>query len=192
MTRKLFPHRPERATDLLGLIHTDVCGPLRHVSRQDQGGEYISQEFKYYLKACGIVQQLTLPYTPQHNRVLERRNRTLLDMVRSMMNLTTLPLSFWDYALEIAAHILNMVSTKKDIQRKQLVTTFYFPSENKIVVVRYAEFFEKNLLSQEVSGRAGDLEEIQDEDTSPSEITSEIPIEVEGLEPPQEEEAHIR
>ncbi|GJY16763.1 retrotransposon protein, putative, ty1-copia subclass [Tanacetum coccineum] len=69
---------------------------------------------------------------------------------------------------------------------------FYFPSENKIVVTRYAEFFEKNLITQEVSGRAIDLEEIQDEDTSPSEITSEIPMEVEGFEPPQEEEISIR
>ncbi|GKB92066.1 retrotransposon protein, putative, ty1-copia subclass [Tanacetum coccineum] len=34
MTRKPFPHRTERVTDLLGLIHTDVCGPLRRVSRQ--------------------------------------------------------------------------------------------------------------------------------------------------------------
>nr|GEX42968.1 retrotransposon protein, putative, Ty1-copia subclass [Tanacetum cinerariifolium] len=33
-TRKLFPHHTERATDLLGIIHPDVCGPLRHVSRQ--------------------------------------------------------------------------------------------------------------------------------------------------------------
>ncbi|GKE67843.1 retrotransposon protein, putative, ty1-copia subclass, partial [Tanacetum coccineum] len=81
--------------------------------RLDRGGEYISQEFKDYLKACGIVQQLTPSYTPQHNGVSERRNRTLLDMVRSMMNLTTLPLSFWDYALESAARILNMVPTKK-------------------------------------------------------------------------------
>ncbi|GJX07967.1 hypothetical protein Tco_0195899 [Tanacetum coccineum] len=68
---------------------------------------------------------------------------------------------------------------------------FYFPPENKIVVARYAEFFEKNLLSQEVSGRAGELEEIQDEGTSPSEITSEISKEVEGFEPPQEEEAPV-
>ncbi|GKD87656.1 retrotransposon protein, putative, ty1-copia subclass [Tanacetum coccineum] len=50
--------------------------------RSDRGGEYISQEFKDYLKACGIVQQLTLLYTPQHNGVSERRNPTLLDMVR--------------------------------------------------------------------------------------------------------------
>ncbi|GKA28092.1 hypothetical protein Tco_0714260, partial [Tanacetum coccineum] len=69
---------------------------------------------------------------------------------------------------------------------------FYFPPENKIVVARYADFFEKNLLSQEVSGRAGELEEIQDEDTSPSEITSEIPIEVEGFEPPHEEVGTVR
>ncbi|GKE74312.1 retrotransposon protein, putative, ty1-copia subclass [Tanacetum coccineum] len=43
----------------------------------------------------------------------ERRNRTMLDMVRSMMSQTTLPKSFWDYALESAARILNMVPTKK-------------------------------------------------------------------------------
>ena len=37
----------------------------------------------------------------------------MLDMIRSMMSLTTLPLSFWCYALESAARILNMVPTKK-------------------------------------------------------------------------------
>nr|GEW11121.1 hypothetical protein [Tanacetum cinerariifolium] len=69
MTRKSFPHRLERVTDLLGIIHTDACGPLRHVSRQD--------------------------------------------IVRSIMNLTTLSLSFWDYAQVFATRILNMILTKK-------------------------------------------------------------------------------
>nr|GEZ42447.1 hypothetical protein [Tanacetum cinerariifolium] len=55
----------------------------------------------------------TPPYTSQHNGVSERRNRTLLDMVRSMMSQTTLSKSFWDYALETVARILNMVPTKK-------------------------------------------------------------------------------
>ncbi|GKA44132.1 retrotransposon protein, putative, ty1-copia subclass [Tanacetum coccineum] len=70
---------------------------------------------------------------------------------------------------------------------------FYFPPENKIVVARYAEFFEKRLISQEISGRAVDLEEIQEEeDTTPSEITSNIPQEVEGFKPPQEEVIPIK
>nr|GEX10545.1 probable protein S-acyltransferase 12 [Tanacetum cinerariifolium] len=71
--------------------------------------------------------------------------------------------------------------------KKTIGYYFNFPLENKIVVARYAEFFEKNLITQEVSGRAIDLEEIQDEDTSPSEITSKIAMEVEGSEPLQEE-----
>ena len=42
------------------------------------------------------------PGTPEHNGVSECRNRTLLDIVQSMMSLTDLPLSFWGYALETA------------------------------------------------------------------------------------------
>ena len=47
------------------------------------------------------------PGTPQLNGVSERHNRTLFDMVRSMMSLTDLPISFWGYALEIAAFTLK-------------------------------------------------------------------------------------
>ncbi|GJZ78530.1 retrotransposon protein, putative, ty1-copia subclass [Tanacetum coccineum] len=222
MTRKSFPHRPEWATDLLGLIHTDVFGPLRHVSRQGASyfitfmDDYSCYGYIYLLKHKQEVFEMfklvelssSLHLQTRH---FERRNRTLLDMVRSMINLTTLPFSFWDYALESAARILNMVPTKKGCEalvkqdtsdklqqrpvkcifigypKEMMGYYFYLPPENKIVVARYAEFLEKNLISQEVSGRAVELEEIQDEDTSPSEITSEIPMEVEGFEPPQEE-----
>src|SRR4051794_6263668 len=52
------------------------------------------------------------PGTPQRNGVSERRNRTLLDMVRSMMSLTDLLLSFWGYALEIATFTLNRAPSK--------------------------------------------------------------------------------
>ncbi|GJR03309.1 retrotransposon protein, putative, ty1-copia subclass [Tanacetum coccineum] len=83
------------------------------VLRSDRGGEYLSIEFFDHLKNCGIVSQLSPPRTPQLNGVAERRNRTLLDMVRSMMCRATLPISFWGYALETAAHILNLVPTKK-------------------------------------------------------------------------------
>jgi len=163
MTKTSFTGFPERAPDLLELIHTDVCGPMsstarggfqyfitftdnlsryvyvylmKHKSetfekfkefqsevenqcgkkikalRSDRGGEYLSHEFSNHLKSCGIVPQLTPPGTPQRNGVSERRNRTLLDMVRSMMSQSDLPLSFWGYALETAAFTLNRVPSK--------------------------------------------------------------------------------
>nr|GFC67943.1 hypothetical protein [Tanacetum cinerariifolium] len=158
MTKKPFNNNIERATDLLGLIHTDVCGPLRHVSRKgasyfltftddfsqlqlgkkikalcsDRGGEYLCQEFKDYLSKNGIVQHLTSPYTPQQNGVSERRNRTL-DMVRSMFNLTTLPLSFWDYALESAVQ-RSVKCIFVGYRKETMGYYFYFAPENKVIV----------------------------------------------------------
>ncbi|KAK8705009.1 hypothetical protein V6N13_048620 [Hibiscus sabdariffa] len=80
--------------------------------RSDRGGEYLSHDFDELLKECGIVSKLTPPGTPQWNGVSERRNRTLLDMVRSMMSHTDLPTFFWGYALETAAFTLNRVPSK--------------------------------------------------------------------------------
>ncbi|GJQ98268.1 retrotransposon protein, putative, ty1-copia subclass [Tanacetum coccineum] len=140
----------------------------------------VAMEHKQLLKPIGIlailqdshaklhreVQNLTSPYTPQQNGVSERRNRTLLDMVRSMFNLTTLPLSFWDYALESVVRILNMVPTKKrsvkcifvGYPKETMGYYFYFPPENKVIVARYGDFLERDLISQEFSGRDYDLE----------------------------------
>ncbi|GKC85591.1 retrotransposon protein, putative, ty1-copia subclass [Tanacetum coccineum] len=120
-------------------------------------------------------------------------------MVRSMMSQTTLPKSFWDYALESAARILNMVPTKKGCEalvkrdtltkpnkleprsikcifvgypKETMGYSFYYPPENKVFVARNAEFFENSLITQEASGSLEDLEIIQEEDTHPSIDTS--------------------
>nr|GEV30559.1 hypothetical protein [Tanacetum cinerariifolium] len=245
MARKPYTHQVERAKDLLGLIHTDVCGPFKIMSRQgacyfvtftddfsrygyvyllkhkhevfetfkvfqkevenqlgksikslrsDRGGEYMSQEFLDHLKDHGIITHRTPPYTSQHNGVSERRNRTLLDMVRSMMSQTTLPKSFWDYALETAARILNMgceALVKRDTltnpdkleprsikcifvryPKETMGYSFYYPPENKVLVAWNAEFLENSLIDQEASGSLEDLEIIQEEDTHPSLDTS--------------------
>ena len=64
--------------------------------RFDCGGEYLIGDFKDYLTENGIISQFTALGTPQQNGVVERWNRTLLDMVRSMLSYSTLPISFWD------------------------------------------------------------------------------------------------
>ncbi|GJV07576.1 retrotransposon protein, putative, ty1-copia subclass [Tanacetum coccineum] len=96
-------------------------------------------------------------------------------MVRSMMSQTTLPKSFWDYALETVACILNMVPTKKVEKtpyKETMGYSFYYPPENKVLVARNAEFLENSLINQEASKSLEDLKIIQEEDTHPSIDTS--------------------
>ncbi|GJZ57348.1 retrotransposon protein, putative, ty1-copia subclass, partial [Tanacetum coccineum] len=138
--------------------------------RSNLGGEYISQEFKDYLKACGIIQQRTPPYILQLNGISKRRNHTLLDMGCEALVKRDMP----DKLQQRSVKCIFIGYLKE-----MMGYYFYFPPKNKIVVARYAEFLEKNLLSQEISRRAKELKEIQDEDTSLSKNTSEIPIEVE-------------
>ena len=82
------------------------------IVRSDQRGEYLGTGFIDFLKECGIVSQLTTLGTPQQNGVAERRNRTLLDMMRSMLSYSSLPTSFWGYALRTIVYILNVVTSK--------------------------------------------------------------------------------
>ena len=53
-----------------------------------------------------------MPDTPQQNGVAERRNRTLLDMVRCMLSNSSLLEFLWGEALRTAAYILNQVPNK--------------------------------------------------------------------------------
>ena len=72
----------------------------------------MSYEFGLQLKQCEIVSLLMPPGTPQRNGVSEHHNRTLFDIVQSMMSLTNLSLSFWGYALETATFTLNRAPSK--------------------------------------------------------------------------------
>ena len=64
------------------------------VLRTDRGHEYLSKQFKELCNEKWKKRQLTIPGTPQQNNVAERRNRTLLEMVRSMMAQANFPISY--------------------------------------------------------------------------------------------------
>ena len=83
----------DRFKDFKALAEKQLGKSLKTL-RSDRGGEYLDSEFKDFLLEHGILSQLTAPGTPQQNGVSERRNRTLLDMVRSMLSYSSLPLSF--------------------------------------------------------------------------------------------------
>jgi hypothetical protein len=59
----------------------------------------------------GIKRQLTAAYTPQQNGVAERKNRTLMDMVRSKIAGRNVPKVFWPEAIKWATHVMNRSPT---------------------------------------------------------------------------------
>jgi transposase InsO family protein len=80
--------------------------------RTDRGGEFTSNEFNDYCEKIGIKRFLTAPYMPQQNGVVESRNRTVVDMARSLLKSKNMPGSFWGEAVTTAVYLLNRAPTK--------------------------------------------------------------------------------
>ena len=70
-------------------------------------GEFTSVEFGEHCARRGVQRQLTAPYTPQQNGVVERRNQTVVGMARSILKAKALPSFFWGEAVHTAVHLLN-------------------------------------------------------------------------------------
>ncbi|KAK4409575.1 Retrovirus-related Pol polyprotein from transposon TNT 1-94 [Sesamum angolense] len=163
-TQEAIPFRNSwRAKAVLELIHTDVCGPMRtpsheqnryfilfiddysrmtwvyfmreksevfkvfkkfknlvekqsgrsiKVLRSDRGKEYNNSEFDKFCEEEDIEHQTTVSYNPQQNGESERKNKTVMEMARSMLQEKQLPKAFWAEALYTAVYLLNRCPTK--------------------------------------------------------------------------------
>jgi len=128
--RDLFPKESTwRASQNLQLVHADICDSITpisnskksHVEKEtstfikclctDKGGEFTSQQFTDFCKENGIRRQLTVAYTPQQNGTAERKNKTIMNMVRSMLYEKNIPKTFWPEAVNWVVHILNRCPT---------------------------------------------------------------------------------
>ncbi|KAF7838838.1 Retrovirus-related Pol polyprotein from transposon TNT 1-94 [Senna tora] len=106
--------------DTLDLSNFDVCIECikdltvvgEYYGIYDGSGEQRPGPFARFLMECGIVPQYTMPATPSQNGVAERRNRTIKDIVRSMISHSSFPDSLWGEALKTVVCILNRVPTK--------------------------------------------------------------------------------
>ena len=63
--------------------------------RSDNGGEYISGEFKDFCSKEGIRRELIAPHNPQQNGVIERKNRMIVGATRAMLHDQGLPIHLW-------------------------------------------------------------------------------------------------
>ena len=93
-------------------VSTNFGVKIRYI-RSDNGTEFKNTGLDEYLDILGITHELSAPYTPQQNGVMERKNRTLAEMARTMLDEYKTPRHFWPEAIDIACHIINRVYLHK-------------------------------------------------------------------------------
>jgi hypothetical protein len=82
------------------------------ILRSDNGGEFANKALGTFLAERGIIAERSLPYHHYQNGVIERFNRTVADMGRTVLSDSKLPKSFWGFAFIWATHILNRMPNK--------------------------------------------------------------------------------
>ena len=85
--------------------------------RLDNGGEFTSKEFMDYCSNHGIKGQFSITRTPQHNGVVERKNRTVQEMAWTMIMDSKLIDIFWTQAVHTAVHIQNKVMLRNNTDK---------------------------------------------------------------------------
>jgi transposase InsO family protein len=75
--------------------------------RSDNGGEYISNEFKDFCSREGILRELIAPHNPQKNGVAKRKNKKIVGATRVMLHDQGLPIYLWVYACNTVIYVEN-------------------------------------------------------------------------------------
>jgi transposase InsO family protein len=93
--------------------------------RSGNGSEFKNTQVEEYLDEEGINHEFSAPYSPQQNRVAKRKNRTLIEMTRSMLDEYKTSNSFWTKAINTACHATNRLYLHKLLKKisYELVTS---------------------------------------------------------------------
>jgi transposase InsO family protein len=88
------------------------CSRKLQVLRTHNGGEFTTAEFTAYCADEGVTRHFSAPYTPQQNGVVERRNQTVVVMVRALLKQRRMPAEFWGEAVVTVVYLQNWLPTK--------------------------------------------------------------------------------
>jgi len=81
--------------------------------RTENKREYLSKAFKDFLKNEGIVNQLSVEYTPQQIGVAKRKNRTLVEMTKCIMLQDSFPQSLWTEIVELTRQHISEIKMRQ-------------------------------------------------------------------------------
>jgi hypothetical protein len=91
---------------LLALVETQFSAKIK-ILQSDSDGEYMSNEFQFFLQSHGIISQHSCPFTSQQNSVAERKNDHLLDVVRTLLIESCVLSHFWCEALSTVVYLIT-------------------------------------------------------------------------------------
>jgi transposase InsO family protein len=77
------------------------------VIRSDNGTEFRNDSFNQFCLEYGVDQQFSIPCVPQQNGVVEQKNRTLVEMARTMLDEHRTPRRFWADVISTTCYISN-------------------------------------------------------------------------------------
>ena len=110
---------------------------MKHI-RSDNGTEFRNTDIEDFLDDYGITHEFSAAYTPQQNGVIERKNRTLIEMNITMLAEYKTPIRFWVEAINTVFHIINKVYLhkflKKLLMNLSLVTSLMFHTLEYLVL----------------------------------------------------------
>jgi transposase InsO family protein len=75
--------------------------------RSNNVSEFKNLQVEEFLEEEGSKHEFSAPYTPQQNGVVERKNKTLIDMARTMLGEYKTPERFWSEVVNTACHAIN-------------------------------------------------------------------------------------
>ncbi|MBW0472263.1 hypothetical protein O181_011978 [Austropuccinia psidii MF-1] len=135
-----FQHNFQKTTRPLKNVHLDICGPIQTASiggakyfmiinfkeqagnklrkrivniTTDGGGEFLNNNFKRLTDKNGINHIISPPYTPQHNGIAERGNRSIIEKKRCLLLQSRLPPQFWAKAATTGTMLCNLVQRQE-------------------------------------------------------------------------------
>jgi transposase InsO family protein len=88
----------------------NLSGKKIKILRSDNGGDYTSKEFVIFFNDVRIKRELTTPYNPQQNGVPERKNRTIMEAVKTMIHDQDIPMHLWEEATRTIVYVQNRLS----------------------------------------------------------------------------------
>ncbi|KAI3691773.1 hypothetical protein L6452_31575 [Arctium lappa] len=126
---------PDVIITFLKTTQVNLQKPVKFL-RTDNGTKFKNNKVEEYLESVGISHQYSAARTPQQNGVVERRKRTLVEVARTMLSHSNLPLFLWAEAVSTACYTQN-----RSMIHRRFKKTPYVLINNRTPTIKYFHIF---------------------------------------------------